>query len=170
MSRLESGFLKPKTDWCDVNELVYDVVNQLQENLHRKQIDIKIAENIPLVKLDYGLLEQILLNLVHNAAIYMTENGTINVTAIISKEKKLLITVEDNGPGFPENEISHVFDKFYRLKNSKTGGTGLGLSIVKGFVESMNGNIILENRKDGGAKFIVEIPTEIAYLNDIEHE
>ena len=65
---------------------------------------------------------------------------------MISKEKKLLMAVEDNGPGFPENEISHVFDKFYRLKNSKTGGTGLGLSIVKGFVESMNGNIILEGK------------------------
>ena len=170
MSRLESGFLQPKTDWCDVNELVYDVVNQLQDNLLDKKVHIKIAENIPLVKLDYGLLEQILLNLLHNAAIYMPENGTINVTAIISKEKKLLIAVEDNGPGFPENEINHVFDKFYRLKNSKTGGTGLGLSIVKGFVESMNGNIILENRKEGGAKFSIEIPAEIAYLKDIEHE
>jgi two-component system sensor histidine kinase KdpD len=123
-----------------------------------------------LVKLDYGLLEQILLNLLHNAAIYMPENGIITVHAMISKENKLLMAVEDNGPGFPENEISHVFDKFYRLKNSKTGGTGLGLSIVKGFVESMNGSIILENRNEGGAKFTIEIPAEIAYLKDIEHE
>lgn len=170
MSRLESGFLQPKTDWCDVNELVYDVANQLQDNLQGKKLHIKIAENMPLVKLDYGLLEQILLNLLHNAAIYVPEDGIINVHALISKEKKLLIAVEDNGPGFPENEISHVFDKFYRLKNSKTGGTGLGLSIVKGFAESMNGNIILKNRKEGGAKFSIEIPAEIAYLKDIEHE
>lgn len=170
MSRLESGFLQPKTDWCDVNELVYDVVNQLQDNLQGKKIHIKIVENMPLVKLDYGLLEQILLNLLHNAAIYMPENGIITVHALISKEKKLLMSVEDNGPGFPENEISHVFEKFYRLKNSKTGGTGLGLSIVKGFVESMNGSIILENRNAGGAKFIIEIPAEITYLKDIEHE
>jgi two-component system sensor histidine kinase KdpD len=170
MSRLESGFLQPKTDWCDVNELVYDVVNQLQDNLQGKKVHINIAGNIPLVKLDYGLLEQILLNLLHNAAIYMPENGIITVHAMISKEKKLLMAVEDNGPGFPENEISHVFEKFYRLKNSKTGGTGLGLSIVKGFVESMNGSIILENRKEGGAKFTIEIPAEIAYLKDIEHD
>lgn len=170
MSRLESGFLQPKLDWCDVNELVHDVVNQLHDNLNRQKVDIRIAENMPFVKLDYGLLEQILLNLLHNAAIYMTENGSIHITSIISKENNLLITVQDNGPGFPENEIGNVFDKFYRLKNSKTGGTGLGLSIVKGFVESMNGNIFLENRIEGGAKFSIEIPSEISYLKDIEHE
>jgi len=170
MSRLESGFLQPKTDWCDVNELVYDVVNQLQDNLQGKKIDVKILENLPLVKLDYGLLEQVLFNLVHNATIYIPENGIITISVFINKDKKLLIVVEDNGNGFPEKEILHVFEKFYRLKNSKTGGTGLGLSIVKGFVEAMNGSVILENRKGGGAKFTVEIPAEITHLKDIENE
>ena len=150
MSRLESGFLQPKTDWCDVNELVYDVVNQLHDNLQGKKIHIKIAETIPLVKLDYGLLEQILLNLLHNAAIYMPENGIITVHAMISKENKLLMAVEDNGPGFPENEISHVFDKFYRLEDTTDiSGSGIGLSICKSVVKLHNGNIKAVPRNNG---------------------
>ncbi len=170
MSRLESGFLQPKTDWCDMNELIYDVVNQLKEVAQDKPIEIKIKENIPLVKLDYGLLEQVLLNLVHNAAIYIPKHAVITVNAAISVENKLILIVEDTGNGFPENEMEQVFDKFYRLKNSNTGGTGLGLSIVKGFVEAMKGTIKLENGKEIGSKFTIEIPTEIAYLNDIKHE
>lgn len=170
MSRLESGFLKPKTDWCDVNELIYDVLNQLKDILQNKPVEIKIKENIPLVKLDYGLLEQILLNLIHNAAIYIPKYAVVTVRATISKENNLILIVEDTGEGFPENEINHVFDKFYRLKNTNTGGTGLGLSIVKGFVEAMNGTIHLENGDEFGSKFTIEIPTEIAHLNDIKHE
>lgn len=170
MSRLESGFLQPKTDWCDINELVYDVINQLKDILQNKPVEVKIEESIPLFKLDYGLLEQVLLNLVHNAAIYIPKNASITIRAAVSKENKLVLIIEDTGNGFPENEIDQVFDKFYRLKNSSVGGTGLGLSIVKGFVEAMNGTIILENGEEFGSKFTIEIPAEIAHLKDIENE
>jgi len=79
-------------------------------------------------------------------------------------EEKLILTVEDNGPGFPKNEIENVFEKFYRLKNSATGGTGLGLSIVKGFIEAHNGTIKLTNIQAGGARFTIEIPAETSYI------
>jgi two-component system sensor histidine kinase KdpD len=78
--------------------------------------------------------------------------------------------VSDNGNGFPEKEIALVFDKFYRLPNTKTGGSGLGLSIVNGFTEAQNGTIKLENNKQGGATFNIEIPCQTSYLNNLKNE
>ena len=75
----------------------------------------------------------------------------------------LQIIVEDNGDGFPPGEIENVFDKFYRLKSSRTGGTGLGLSIAKGFTEALMGNIKLENVATGGARFTIELPCKTSY-------
>lgn len=167
MSRLESGFIQPKKDWCDVNELVHDVVNRLKETSPNRIINISIKENFPLVKLDFGLMEQVLHNLVQNAILYIPKYCVVTVRAMCVNEK-LILMVEDNGNGFPEDEIDKVFDKFYRLKNTDTGGTGLGLSIVKGFVEAHNGTIHLENIEGGGARFTIEIPTEISYVTQLE--
>lgn len=170
MSRLESGFLQPKKDWCDIHELIYDVLNQLKDSFNHKPVEVHIRENLPLFKLDYGLLEQVLYNLVHNAAIYIPKYAVISIHAGLSKDNHLVLIVEDTGNGFPENEIGHVFEKFYRLKDTHAGGTGLGLSIVKGFVESMDGTIRLENGEEYGARFTIDIPAEIAYVTDIKHE
>lgn len=167
MSRLESGFIKPKNDWFDVSELVYDVINQLKDNIKEKPVHIAIKEQLPLFKLDYGLVSQILHNLVHNAITYIPKYAVVTIRAYC-KSDKLVLIVEDTGYGFPPGEIDKVFGKFYRLKNSATGGTGLGLSIVKGFVEAMKGTIQLENMPDGGAIFTVEIPSELSYVNTIK--
>ncbi|MFM2224444.1 MAG: hypothetical protein RJA07_646 [Bacteroidota bacterium] len=169
MSRLESGFIQPKKDWCDVNELIYDVVNRLKENLGSKTIQVSVKENLPLFKLDVGLMEQVLHNLIYNATLYIPSTGEIKITAD-SENDNLILVIEDNGGGFPTDEIAHVFEKFYRLKNAKPGGTGLGLSIVKGFVEAHNGTIQLENKISGGAKFTITIPTEISFLNNLKNE
>ena len=91
------------------------------------------------------------------------QNSTINISAI-NHADVLQLVVEDDGDGFPEEEIDKVFDKFYRLKHSKTGGTGLGLSIVKGFTEALKGNVSLKNVSTGGSKFTIEIPCEVSYL------
>lgn len=169
MSRIESGFLQPKKDWVDVNELLYTVVNRLKEYSDHHPVTIHVQENIPLFKVDIGLLEQVLYNLIYNAIIYIPKYCVITVRAACVNEK-LVLQVEDTGNGFPENETEKVFDKFYRLKNSKTGGTGLGLSIVKGFIEAHGGTVILENLPEGGAKFTIEIPAEISYLNNLKNE
>lgn len=170
MSRLESGVVRVKNDWCDMNELVHDVMNQLKENIQNRPVHIAIKENLPLFKLDYGLLEQVLHNLIYNAALYIPKYAVITVRVNCSKDNKLVIVVEDTGNGFPEDEIDKVFEKFYRLKNSNTGGTGLGLSIVKGFVEAMKGKIHLENGIESGAKFTIEIPAETSNLDHIKNE
>ena len=169
MSRLESGSIKLKKDWCDINELVYEIVNNLKENLEHCGLNIQIKENLPLFKLDYGLMEQVLHNLIHNAALYAPKYCVITIRALC-KDDKLILIVEDNGNGFPDGEIEKVFEKFYRVNNTNSGGIGLGLSIVKGFVEAHNGTILLENIPDGGARFTIEIPTEISYINNLKNE
>jgi len=163
MSRLESGFIKPKLDWCDINELVYTTVKKIEENKITQRISININPNLPLVKTDKVMLGQVIYNLLNNASLYTKPDSRINVTAAIHVDILELI-IEDNGDGFPEEEIENVFDKFYRLSHSKTGGTGLGLSIVKGFTEALKGQVSLQNISTGGSRFTIELPCETSYL------
>lgn len=167
MSRLESGVIQPKKDWCDVNELIYASLKRIEDHLDEHFTDVQVKENLPLFKLDVGLMEQVLYNLVNNAVIYTPANSTITINADCT-DNSCVIIVEDDGKGFPVNEREKVFEKFYRLKYSKTGGTGLGLSIAKGFVEAHNGTITLGSSRTGGAKFTINIPTETSYLNNLK--
>ncbi len=169
MSRLESGFIQPKKDWCDITELLYETVKRLEENTGNKKINIQVDPAIPLFKLDKVMMEQVVYNLLYNAALYTPGIAAISISARCHTDV-LEIVVEDNGPGFPAEEINNVFDKFYRLKNTSTGGTGLGLSIVKGFTDAHNGTVTLENIDTGGARFIVNIPAETSYLNNLKNE
>jgi|GraSoiStandDraft_4_1057263.scaffolds.fasta_scaffold00166_2 two-component system sensor histidine kinase KdpD len=163
MSRLESGFIQPKKDWCDMNELIYSTVKKIEQNKIHQKITININPDMPLVKTDKMMLEQIVYNLLNNACLYTKDDSKINIIAI-NHADVLQVTIEDNGEGFPEEEIGNVFDKFYRLKNAKAGGTGLGLSIVKGFAEALKGNVSLKNVSTGGSKFTIEIPCELSHL------
>jgi two-component system, OmpR family, sensor histidine kinase KdpD len=169
MSRLESGIIQPKLDWCDAKEMVYSVVDKLKDNLQQHKIEIDIPDETPLFKLDAGLMEQVLHNLIYNAAVYTPENSLIKMS-VKCVQDCFVLTVEDNGNGFPIETLTKVFDKFYRIQTSSTKGTGLGLSIVKGFVEAHGGTIDLKNKTTGGAIFTIEIPTEISYLNNIKND
>ncbi|MCW3124033.1 MAG: histidine kinase [Flavipsychrobacter sp.] len=169
MSRLESGFIQPKEDWCDINEMIYGQVKAIEENKIAQKISININPDIPLFKLDKGMLEQVVYNLLNNATIYTPPENKISISAM-SYADVLQIVIEDNGQGFPPQEITHVFDKFYRLKNTSAGGTGLGLSIVKGFTVAMGGDVTLENVSTGGARFTINIPAKTSYLKNIKNE
>lgn len=169
MSRLESGFIQPKKDWCDITELLYETVKRLEDNTGNKKINIQADPAIPLFRLDKVMVEQVIYNLLYNATLYTPVSAAISISARCHTDI-LEIVVEDNGPGFPAGEIKNVFDKFYRLKNTSTGGTGLGLSIVKGFTEAHNGKVTLENIDTGGARFVINIPAETSYLNNLKNE
>ncbi|MBN2665746.1 MAG: DUF4118 domain-containing protein [Bacteroidales bacterium] len=159
MSRLEGGRIKPRPDWHDVHDLVNEVCENLKEELSRFKVQVNISEDMPPVKIDFGLMEQVLYNLVHNASQYAPPSTEIGISAFYT-DGLLNLQITDRGPGFPENEISLIFNKFYRVGGSKPGGTGLGLSIAKGFVEAHKGMITVENRSDGGAMFRISIPAE----------
>lgn len=169
MSRLESGYIQLKKDWCDVNELIYTTVKRLEEHLKHHVLSLDIPDDMPLVKLDIGLMEQVLYNLLLNAVLYTPAASAITIKATYAGNN-FILTIEDSGMGFPPGEIPRVFDKFYRLKNARTGGTGLGLSIAKGFVEAHEGKITLENAPLGGALFTIVIPTEHSYINELKNE
>lgn len=159
MSRLDSGFIQPQLDWCDVRELVFTVINGLKKELAAHKIEVDIPENLPLFKLDFGLMEQVLTNILYNASVYTPAGAQISVHCEAA-DNQCVIVVVDAGPGFPKCDIELVFEKFYRSKNARTGGVGLGLSIAKGFVDAHHGSIQLENVPGGGAKFRIAIPSE----------
>jgi two-component system sensor histidine kinase KdpD len=169
MSRLESGFIQPKRDWCDISEVLYNAVQRIEENKYTQKILVNINPDLPLFKLDKGMLEQIIYNVLNNACQYTPWNSEISGLAQCHADV-LHITIEDNGEGFPEGEIEKAFDKFYRLQNSGTGGTGLGLSIVKGFTEALGGTVHLENVHVGGARFTVTLPAQTTHINKKHQE
>ena len=167
MSRLESGRITPHPDWCDVHDLANKVIQSLKSELQHFRLEVVIPETMPLVKIDFGLMEQVLHNLVFNATQYAPINTTIRIKMYYDSQQ-FYLQVMDRGPGFPPSAIPYVFDKFYRVEGTIPGGTGLGLSIVKGFVEAQNGTVKIENRQNGGARITVKIPTEIPNLDLIE--
>lgn len=160
MSRLESGRITPKLDWCDIHDLINKVAENLQDELTSFNLHVVIPDDMPFVKIDFGLMEQVLHNIILNASQYAPSSTNIRFKAFYDNGF-LTLQVMDRGPGFPRKEISLIFNKFYRVEGSKAGGTGLGLSIAKGFVEAHKGTIIAEIRQNGGAKLTIKIPTEI---------
>ena len=160
MSRLESGRITPRLDWCDIHDLINKVSENLQDELKPFRLHVVIPDDMPFVKIDFGLMEQVLYNLIYNATQYAATSINLRVKAFYDNGI-MTLQVMDRGPGFPRKEITLIFNKFYRVEGSKAGGTGLGLSIAKGFVEAQKGTIIVENRQNGGAIFTIKIPTEI---------
>jgi two-component system, OmpR family, sensor histidine kinase KdpD len=160
MSRLESGRITPRLDWCDILDLINKVIDSLQDELKPFHLHVVIDEDMPLVRIDFGLMEQVLYNLLYNSTQYASTSTNLRVKAFYDKGI-MTLQVMDRGPGFPSKDLAHIFDKFFRVAGTKAGGTGLGLSIVKGFTEAHNGTITAENRQNGGAKFTIRIPSDI---------
>jgi two-component system, OmpR family, sensor histidine kinase KdpD len=157
MSRLESGRIAIKCDWFDVHDLANKVVESLKDELKVYNVEINIQEEIQLMYFDFGLMEQVLHNLVLNSTQYSKPGTTIRIK-MFKDNDNFVTQVMDRGKGFPEGETEKVFNKFYRVEGSHPGGTGLGLSIVKGFVSAHNGTVSIENRKNGGSVVTVRLP------------
>jgi two-component system sensor histidine kinase KdpD len=166
MSRLESGLLSVRPDWCDINDLFNKVAEDLKDELKPFSLQVSIPDNMPLVKIDFGLMEQVLYNLLFNSTQFAPVASEIKLNSTY-ENGELIITVCDKGPGFPDSELKNVFTKFFRVDGRKTGGLGLGLSIVKGFVVAHNGKITVENMAGGGSVFTIKIPSENPEINNL---
>lgn len=157
MSRLESGRIALKRDWCDVREIVGAAVRRMDDCLQDHPLTLELQSDLPLIQLDFVLIEQVLMNLLHNACVYTPPHAPVRVAAARSG-RWIEVVVADAGPGIPAGEWERVFDKFYRVSGSATGGTGLGLSIARGLVEAHGGTITAGRAPEGGALFTVRLP------------
>jgi two-component system sensor histidine kinase KdpD len=156
-TRLEADHVRAKLDWSDVADLIHNTVRALERELDGRDINVKVAEKLPLARLDFTLTQQALSNLLLNAATH-TPTGTAIEIEARHQDKILELSVADNGPGLPPELLPKVFEKFFRAPSAPTGGSGLGLAIVKGFVEAQGGQIIAANRREGGAVFTIRLP------------
>lgn len=163
MSRLESGRIQLHADWCDLHDLVNKVADNLKQELSPFELAIEIPATMPLVCIDFGLMEQVLHNLLLNAVQYSPNRTEIKLQFLYD-DGGLTIHVMDRGKGLSAKELNDLFNKFYRGQDAKAGGTGLGLSIVKGFTEAHGGTVKAENRRDGGAIFTIKIPVRISEM------
>ena len=163
ISRLESGEIKPHLDWVDVNQLFKKIFDNLTNDLLPYHSEIIVPPSLPLVKLDFSLMEMALYNLVYNSCKFSTHGTTIRLKAFYD-EGHLIIQEMDRGPGFPPDVIPFIFNKFYKVENQITeDGLGLGLAITKGLVELHDGTINIENRQRGGTRFTIKIPAEVKF-------
>ena len=164
MSRIEDGALKPENDWYQVKALIQDVLDRLQPLLQKREISLHLPADLPPVELDYLQVDQVLTNLIENAVRYTPPESPIEVSAQLSGDK-IIISVADRGPGIPEDDYERIFDKFYRVLNTKEhhpanpSGSGLGLAVCKGLVEAHGGRIWAEPRPGGGTTFFIVFPT-----------
>jgi two-component system sensor histidine kinase KdpD len=167
ISRLENNKIEARIAWMDVNDLFGNVFESLKDELAPFRAEAVVPESMPLVRLDFGLIEQSLYNLVDNSCKYAPAGSTIRLKAFYDNGY-VMIQESDRGPGFAEEEIPLLFNKFYKPDNNREGGgLGLGLSIVKGFIEAHSGTISIRNRNNGGAEFTIKIPTEISYTDNL---
>ncbi len=168
MTQLDAGALKPKREPCDLQDLAGSALRRSAKALAAHKVKLSIPANLPMLMLDDVLMEQVLANLLDNAAKYTPTGSTIEVVAAQYKFS-LLVSVRDEGPGIPEGDLQRVFDKFFRAREGGDrgrGGTGLGLAICRGFVEAMGGRIYARNRNDPqaatkGAEFVIEFSPEV---------
>ncbi len=157
-ARLESGMMQLKKDWCDIEDITGIALRRVTESIKDRSLSVNIPENLPLVKADCVLLEQVLVNLLDNACKYSAKGSEIVITAN-QDEAVVQVSVADQGSGIPSEDLTRVFDKFYRVEQLKSvSGTGLGLSICKGIIESHGGYIHAENRPGGGTVMTFAIP------------
>lgn len=156
MARLESGNLNLKLGWNSIADLVHSVTERFKNESGHHKIISKIEEDC-VFRFDYTLLEQAIVNIIHNSLIYTPDESEIIIEGL-QQNYNYILNISDNGNGFSEEALNKLFTKFYRIPGTKTGGTGLGLSIAKGFIEAHGGTIKASNKPSGGAVFTIILP------------
>jgi two-component system, OmpR family, sensor histidine kinase KdpD len=160
MTRLESGALHLRRDWVEVKDIIGSALSRQERRLGDHQVKVSVAPDLPLVAVDFVLMEQVLVNLLENAAKYSAPATTIEISAG-QIDDAVAIEVTDEGIGVAAEDLERIFDKFYRVfrGDSHNGGSGLGLSICRGIVEAHGGWIVAQPRRDGsGTTLVLTLP------------
>ena len=158
-TRLESGALRPHLDWCDGHDLVNAALDGVHSSLEGHPIEISIPSDLPLFQADFTLMEQVIANLLLNAALHTPADTSIFLAAgVDGAQRRIFFTVADRGPGLPAGLRDRLFKKFQRGDAARAGGLGLGLSIIRGFVVAQGGDVVAGENPGGGAVFTVYLP------------
>jgi len=160
MTKLESGAIVPNTALHDLGEIVGSALRRASKILTAHKVELVLAADLPMLELDAVLFEQVLFNLLDNAAKYSPPDTTIAIRSRRERDQ-VVLEIADEGDGIPPAELESVFDKFYRAQKGDRvrPGTGLGLAISRGFVEAMRGTISAANRNDrSGAILTIRLP------------
>lgn len=158
-ARLESGMLQLKIDWCDVEDIVGTAIRRMGEATKKHVLQTRISPELPLLRADCVLLEHVLVNLLDNAIKYSPPGTEITIAAK-QNGPEIIVSVEDRGCGILLQDMTKIFEKFYRAPQQavQVAGTGLGLSICKSIIQAHRGRIWVQNNPDGGASVAFVIP------------
>ena len=158
-TRLESGALRPRLDWCDGHDLVNAAIDGVSDSLNGHPFETSIPRDLPLFRADAALMEQVIANLLLNSALHTPAGTEIFLAAGLDRAKsRIYFTVADRGPGLPAAMRERLFQKFQRGDAARAGGLGLGLSIIRGFVTAQGGDVVAGENPGGGAVLTVYLP------------
>jgi two-component system sensor histidine kinase KdpD len=164
LSRLRAGALTPAKAPGAIDELIEAVIARLRPLLHDRDISLNVRDDLPDVPIDFVQVDQVLSNLIENAAKFSPATSPIEISAVGSATS-VRVTVADRGPGIPKEERGRVFEPFER-GSGDAAGTGLGLAIAKAIVVAHGGRMWAQNRPGGGAALTFELPVDGGSLED----
>jgi two-component system sensor histidine kinase KdpD len=160
LSRIEAGALRAERDVYELDDLVGQTVERLRPRLGDRPLELALVA--PPVEVDPVFLDEALTNAIENAIKYTPSGTRIRIAAEqVPGEPRVRLTVEDAGPGVPEQALSKIFDKFYRVPGVAGGsrsGTGVGLAVVRGLVEAMDGGVAARPSQLGGLAIDIDLP------------
>jgi two-component system, OmpR family, sensor histidine kinase KdpD len=160
LTRLTSGPVQLKREWVSIDEIIGAVLNRLRDAFTNRDVVLQIPDDLPLVRCDEVMIEQVLFNLIENAQKHTPPNTPIRIV-VKAWPAVIEVSVSDSGPGLPPGEEQLVFDKFHRgRREAAQSGFGLGLTICKTIVEAHGGQISARNLAEGGAEFRFSLPLE----------
>ncbi|MER8392051.1 sensor histidine kinase KdpD [Mesorhizobium sp. M1340] len=173
MTKIESGTMEPNYAFHYLGDIVGSALHRARKIVREHKTEIDIPSDLPMLRVDPVLFEQVLFNLLDNAAKYAPPGSTIRLQAW-ADNGFIILQIMDEGPGIPPADLKRVFDTFYRVRKGDQvrAGTGLGLSICRGFIEAMGGTLSAANRSDRpGAVFTIKmqlVPAELPNLGEPE--
>jgi two-component system sensor histidine kinase KdpD len=159
LSRIEAGALRSERDAFELDDLVGRTIERLRSRLGDRQLEVRL--DAPAVSVDPIFLDEAVTNMLENALKYTPPGTGIRLSAIESDDGFVKLTVEDAGPGVPEDALPRLFDKFYRVPGRSAGsrsGTGIGLAVVRGLVEAMGGRASARRSELGGLAIDLDLP------------
>ncbi len=161
MTRIETGTVRSRLEWCDLHEIAGAALRHVQAEFPGRIVNMRFSSDLGAVLVDAGLLEEMLGNLLRNAMQYSSASGVVLLEGS-RRDGTVCLKVLDEGSGLPEADVSRLFEKFQRGPAARAGGLGLGLSIVRGFAHAMGGSVTGRSRQDGrkGAEFEICLPLE----------